>query len=189
MMPDTEHEHEGLSRSARARLVLAALFLAVTGIFAWRRPRHRAAAAQQQQRERAARIAHLRRLGHEPNDVEVGPIAATGFLLFLLIGGSLFGLWFFLRASTGTAPPPAAALAPLEAPVQRPGGALPTATVAPLPDRLPVRPQDQQQLQAQWEQRLHSYGWVDQGAGVAYIPIDRAIDLVVERGLPTREGP
>lgn len=188
-MPDTEHEREGMSHFARARLVLGALFLAATGIFAWRRPRHRAAAAQQQQREQAARIARLRRLGHEPNDVEVGPIAATGFLLFLLLGGSLFGLWFFLRASTGTAPRPDAALMPLEAPVQRPGGALPTATVAPLPARLPVRPQDQRQLQAQWEERLQSYGWVDQDAGVVHIPIDRAIDLVIERGLPTREEP
>jgi len=31
---------------------------------------------------------------------------------------------------------------------------------------------------------LNSYGWVDQKAGTARIPIDRAMDLVVERGLP-----
>ena len=31
---------------------------------------------------------------------------------------------------------------------------------------------------------LESYGWVDQKAGVARIPIDKAMDLVVERGLP-----
>jgi hypothetical protein len=35
------------------------------------------------------------------------------------------------------------------------------------------------------EQRLHSYGWVDQSAGVAYIPIDRAMQLVAQRGLNT----
>lgn len=34
-------------------------------------------------------------------------------------------------------------------------------------------------------QALNSYGWVDQQAGVARIPIDRAMELVVERGLPT----
>jgi len=31
---------------------------------------------------------------------------------------------------------------------------------------------------------LHSYGWVDQKAGIARIPIDKAMDLVAERGLP-----
>jgi mono/diheme cytochrome c family protein len=32
--------------------------------------------------------------------------------------------------------------------------------------------------------QLHSYGWVDQKAGVAHIPIDRAIALVAASGLP-----
>ena len=34
---------------------------------------------------------------------------------------------------------------------------------------------------------LSSYGWVDREAGVVRIPIDRAMDLVAERGLPTRK--
>lgn len=38
----------------------------------------------------------------------------------------------------------------------------------------------------QEEQTLNSYGWVDQQAGVARIPIDRAMALVAQRGLPTR---
>lgn len=35
------------------------------------------------------------------------------------------------------------------------------------------------------EQELNSYGWVDEKAGVARIPIERAMQLVTERGLPT----
>jgi hypothetical protein len=35
------------------------------------------------------------------------------------------------------------------------------------------------------EQELHTYGWVDQASGVMHIPIDRAMDLMAERGLPT----
>jgi hypothetical protein len=31
---------------------------------------------------------------------------------------------------------------------------------------------------------LNSYGWVDQNAGLTRIPIDRAMDLLVQRGLP-----
>jgi hypothetical protein len=34
------------------------------------------------------------------------------------------------------------------------------------------------------EKHLNSYGWVDEQAGVAYIPIERAMELTVERGLP-----
>ncbi|MGA9528685.1 MAG: hypothetical protein WBS24_11260 [Terriglobales bacterium] len=34
------------------------------------------------------------------------------------------------------------------------------------------------------EDQLNSYGWVDQQTGVAHIPIERAMDLIVERGLP-----
>ena len=35
------------------------------------------------------------------------------------------------------------------------------------------------------EQRLNSSGWVDQNAGVAHIPIERAMQLTAQRGLPT----
>jgi hypothetical protein len=34
------------------------------------------------------------------------------------------------------------------------------------------------------ENQLNSYGWVDEKAGVARIPIERAMDLMVQRGLP-----
>jgi hypothetical protein len=34
------------------------------------------------------------------------------------------------------------------------------------------------------EDQLNSYGWVDKDAGVAHIPIQRAMDLIVQQGLP-----
>lgn len=33
---------------------------------------------------------------------------------------------------------------------------------------------------------LYSYGWVDEKAGTVHIPIERAMDLLVQRGLPVR---
>jgi hypothetical protein len=36
------------------------------------------------------------------------------------------------------------------------------------------------------EQALDSYGWVDEKTGTVRIPIDRAMDLLVQRGLPVR---
>ena len=35
------------------------------------------------------------------------------------------------------------------------------------------------------EQQLNSYGWVDTSAGIAHIPIDQAMQLIAQRGLPT----
>jgi hypothetical protein len=39
------------------------------------------------------------------------------------------------------------------------------------------------------ERRLTSYGWVDRSNGVARIPIDRAMQLTAQRGLPSRPAP
>jgi hypothetical protein len=36
------------------------------------------------------------------------------------------------------------------------------------------------------DQRLYSYGWIDEKAGTVRIPIERAMDLTVQRGLPAR---
>jgi hypothetical protein len=36
------------------------------------------------------------------------------------------------------------------------------------------------------ENTLNSYGWVDKKAGTVRIPIERAMDLLVQRGLPVR---
>jgi hypothetical protein len=41
-----------------------------------------------------------------------------------------------------------------------------------------------QVLRAQEDEVLTSYGWVDKDRGIARIPIDRAMELLVERGLP-----
>ncbi len=38
------------------------------------------------------------------------------------------------------------------------------------------------------EDTLSTYGWVDEKAGVVHIPIDRAMDLLAQRGLPVRSG-
>ena len=36
------------------------------------------------------------------------------------------------------------------------------------------------------EERLHGYGWVDKPTGVVHIPIEEAMRLTIERGLPAR---
>jgi hypothetical protein len=43
-----------------------------------------------------------------------------------------------------------------------------------------------QQFRAGEDVQLQTYGWVDRGAQTVRLPIERAKDLVIERGLPTR---
>ena len=49
-------------------------------------------------------------------------------------------------------------------------------------------PEDLNNFRAGEETALNNYGWINQTAGVVRIPIERAMDLVLERGLPTRSG-
>ena len=47
---------------------------------------------------------------------------------------------------------------------------------------------DLQEFRARQEAELNSYGWINRTAGVVRIPIVRAMDLLLERGVPTRSG-
>lgn len=46
---------------------------------------------------------------------------------------------------------------------------------------------DLHELRSSEDHILTTYGWVDEAGGLARIPIDRAIDLVVEHGIPQSE--
>ena len=41
-------------------------------------------------------------------------------------------------------------------------------------------PKDLEQYEAAQEEILNNYGWVDQKAGIVRIPIDRAMDILVQ---------
>ena len=62
-------------------------------------------------------------------------------------------------------------------------------------ERLPPEPrlqteprEDLAALRTREDETLSSYGWVDRNAGVVRIPIDRAMELTLQRGLPARQG-
>jgi hypothetical protein len=66
----------------------------------------------------------------------------------------------------------------------------PLAQPDPLPPtpRLEVAPgQDLRELRARTDGILKQYHWVNKDLGVVGIPIDRAIELLAQRGLPARE--
>jgi hypothetical protein len=67
--------------------------------------------------------------------------------------------------------------------------------VRPSPAQVPPEPRIQSApLVDLWHIRAHedavlgTYGWVDKQAGTVRIPIERAMDILAERGLPARTG-
>jgi hypothetical protein len=62
-------------------------------------------------------------------------------------------------------------------------------------NRLPPEPrlqtnprQDLIEFRRQEDQILNSYGWVDKNAGIVRIPVDQAIKLTLQHGLPARQA-
>ncbi len=52
----------------------------------------------------------------------------------------------------------------------------------------PIRSTTSRQLRKEENKVLDHYAWVDQNAGVVRIPIERAIDVLAEKGLPYRQA-
>jgi hypothetical protein len=50
-------------------------------------------------------------------------------------------------------------------------------------------PGELQSLRAAERARLSSYGWADQQRGIVHVPIERAMDMLLQRGLPVRDAP
>ena len=112
---------------------------------------------------------------HETTDANISALVKFCIGLFFLIVVALFGmrLMFNYFNTTRQLGPPASPFANTKAMPPGPG--------------LQVHPaQDLKQLVHGEDEKLNSYGWVDQKAGIARIPIDRAMDLLLERGLPVR---
>lgn len=116
---------------------------------------------------------------HEQRDFGVGwlfgSLAALGFLV---VGASvamwlLFGV--FEARQQARDPEPSPLMATPEQPPQ------------PRLERAPG--EVLARLRANEEILLNEYAWVDREAGLARIPVDRAIDILAERGLPWRGAP
>jgi len=115
--------------------------------------------------------------GYERTDANVRGLTgfAVGLVLLMLVGMFAMRMFYVQMAEHQVRTDPA--LSPL---------------AAQLPDhppdpRLQVMPAaDLQQIRAEEQEKLTSYGWVEPNAGVVRIPVERAMELVVERGLPVR---
>ena len=113
---------------------------------------------------------------HEPGDVDARALTKFGLTMSGLIVVFLFGLWglfeYFVRheAAINAPPSPAAMVNSQKQP--------------PEPRLQPDPVRDLRQMQSDENRLLRQYAWVDPDKGVVKIPIDRAMDLVAQRGLP-----
>ena len=114
--------------------------------------------------------------GHEVSDINPKRVARVGLALATVIALALlvsYGLFhYFYSGETRTRPLPS----PL------------SYSREPTPEpRLSVEPgEDLKTLRSEEDAMLKSYGWIDRDKGVVHIPIDRAIEILAERGLPVR---
>jgi hypothetical protein len=119
--------------------------------------------------------ARARHLGYEPKDVSVRWVVGTaigGVLFVALAAAALYGLQrLYAAVDVVEVEPPPTALERLD-------------PVPPAP-RLQAEPaEDLAAYLARERAILDSYAWVDEDAGIARIPIEQAMQLVVERDWP-----
>lgn len=111
--------------------------------------------------------------GYERSDARVGPLALSAVALFALVALAMFGMAKLFRALDRSEPAPRHPMA-----AERQVPPAPRLQTDPAGERLELEERDRA--------RLETYGWVDREQGVVRIPLERAMDLVAEEGLPVR---
>ena len=116
--------------------------------------------------------------GHESYELKPGPIAVAGLLLSLVIALAFWAMGDLSDSFEAQAERDAA-----------PNHPLATVREVPPAPRLQARPN----LEVEAHRRAMNtqageYRWIDAEAGVVRIPLQRALDLTAERGLPVFEA-
>src|SRR5260370_41758911 len=110
---------------------------------------------------------------HEVQDADMHDLVlfAGGLLIFILsgVGMSAAVFHYFVRHQP---------LGPRSSPLEN------VRTLPPLPPLQVFPVQDLNEYRPAKDANLNSYAWEDRQAGVVRIPVDRAMDLLLQRGLP-----
>src|SRR3974377_27029 len=112
---------------------------------------------------------------HEERDINVWAIGKVGIGLILTTIASILivlGVFRFLQVQYAAHPPAQPAL------IQEPG------QLPPEPRLVPDEPETLQEVRAAEDQILNGYSWADQQHTLVKIPINQAIDKVLQKGLP-----
>lgn len=111
------------------------------------------------------------------------------FLIVLAVAGvvitaGLWGVYKYLAGSSLRPTPTANPIATSNRQLKAVGGD--PAVMFPNPRLQPDPTADLNKFRAREEEVLNSYGWVDQAGGTVHIPIEQAIAVVAQSGLPAR---
>lgn len=128
-------------------------------------------------------------VAHEHSDVNVRAllVSAIGLIVVTAVIFVLMALMFKVLEDR------AAASDPTVSPLARPATQMPTTTTgnayfgnAPGPKLLIEEPAALKKQRGMEDEKLQTYGWVDEKAGTARMPISEAKKLLLQRGLPVR---
>jgi hypothetical protein len=114
---------------------------------------------------------------YEKRDANLPALLQFGFWLAIVIAVAVIGMKYTLNYFQKAMPEGKAAS--------------PMSDTRVLPPRPRLQTQPRQELHdycADQQQNVKSYSWVDEHNGIVQIPVDRAMELVLERGLPIRSA-
>ena len=115
--------------------------------------------------------------GHETRDAGVRPIVLNGAglaVMIVIVGLIVYGTFQYLARHP--------AISPQSNPMSAGDSQIPPE------QRIEDHPAIAiEQLHTQEDKTLSTYGWTDRKAGAVRIPIDRAMELQLGRGFPTRK--
>jgi hypothetical protein len=117
--------------------------------------------------------------GYEERDVVFRPVVGAGLALLVIVVFSFFAMqWLFehlaAREATRSEPNPLASRYARELPP------LPRLQAEPIEDLISLREAE--------DAVLLRYGWLDRDRGVVRLPIERALQILAEQGLPARSN-
>jgi hypothetical protein len=116
-------------------------------------------------------------VAHEHSDVSIRTLLAFGAAILVMIAISaalMYGLFVVFEKQAEARDPQ---LSPLAPPADQPPQG---------PRLLTNEPANLRKFREEETHKLESYGWMNQGAGIAQIPVELAKQLVVQHGLPVR---
>ncbi len=120
-----------------------------------------------------------RRSGHEEDRVNIRALWISALVLAVVsVLSGIVVLWVFRVIDRRLVE-----AEPVSAPLAVPAGESPV----PEPRLLTNEPANLADFRAREADKVETYGWVDEPGGIVRIPVERAKDLVLERGLPARQ--
>jgi hypothetical protein len=117
----------------------------------------------------------------ERGDVDIVQITGFGIGLLVAFMASVVAMWalfeyFAAREDKRNPPNPPAMMAEKQ-------------MLPPAPRLQPEPIKELKELHDNEDMLLNSYYWVDSAKGIVHIPIDQAIDMVAQKGLPVKVSP